>query len=100
MAEIGYTLEDGSYVTVHDGPLTCGEIDDIIANEQRFSGVFRVSLPDLLGLDCDDACDLMTCDAMLGGAPYYLEDWSYEVVGCEPKNILHIRISGWIVPFD
>lgn len=100
MAEIGYTLDDGNYVTVHDGPLTCGEIDDIIANEQRFSGVFRVSLPDLLELDYDGACELMTGDAMLGGAPYYLEDWSYEVVGCEPKNILHIRISGWIVPFD
>lgn len=100
MAEIGYTLEDGSYATVHDGPLTCGEIDEIIANERRFNGVFRVPLSDLLGLDYDDALDKRADEAMFGGAPYYLEDWSYTVVGCEPGNILHIHISGWVVSFD
>lgn len=100
MAEIGYTLKDGRYVTVHDGPLTCREIDENLKSEQRFSGVFRVPLADLLEPDYDGACELMTDDAMLGRAPYYLEDWSYEVVGCEPGNILHIHISGWIVPFD
>lgn len=100
MAEIGYTLEDGSYATVHDGALTCGEIDEILVNEQRFTGVFRVQLSDLLELDYDDRYDKMIDETILGGAPYYLEDWSYEVVGCEPGNILHICINGCIVPFD
>lgn len=96
--DFDYKNAQGEALAFYDEPLTCDEIDRIKEEEAGYvNGVFCVPLRPLMDQgSMGEATDWMM-DYVLGGYPGELDDWDFAVVGCQPPDILHLHIFGYIV---